>query len=202
MPTAARQVQTAQTAVVNAPPVALARNCSAHILITEHPLPATPQVALRPRLLARSGWNFNRSRMEHESVEPEAVEAVLVLPRIWCGFRRTIMKKLLMLAAAASLVATMANAQTTVTTTGAAPAAVQIEPQYRTKIKTYITENKVRPVQSKEKIVVGAKVPSDVELVAVPSDWGPSLTKYRYVYSGDRVMLVDPGTRTVVQEVD
>jgi len=117
-------------------------------------------------------------------------------------FRRTIMKKLLMLATAASLVATMANAQTTVTTTGAAPAAVQIEPQYRTKIKTYITENKLRPVQTTEKIVVGAKVPSDVELVAVPSDWGPSLTKYRYVYSGDRVMLVDPGTRTVVQEVD
>ena len=45
-------------------------------------------------------------------------------------------------------------------------------------------------------------MPSDVELVAVPSDWGPSLTKYHYVYSGDRVMLVDPGTRTVVQEVD
>ena len=45
-------------------------------------------------------------------------------------------------------------------------------------------------------------MPSDVELVAVPPDWGPSLTRYRYVYSGDRVMLVDPGTRTVVQEVD
>ena len=112
------------------------------------------------------------------------------------------MKKLLILAAAASLAATMANAQTTVTTTGAAPATVQIEPQYRTKIKSYITEHKVRPVETKEKIVVGTKVPSDVELVAVPSDWGPSLTKYRYVYSGDRVMLVDPGTRTVVQEVD
>jgi hypothetical protein len=105
-----------------------------------------------------------------------------------------------MLATAASLAATMANAQTTVTTTGAAPATVQIEPQYRTKIKSYITEHKVRPVETKEKI--GTKVPSDVELVAVPSDWGPSLTKYRYVYSGDRVMLVDPGTRTVVQEVD
>ena len=112
------------------------------------------------------------------------------------------MKKLLMLATAASLAATMANAQTTVTTTGAAPAAVQIEPQYRTKIKTYITEHKLRPVTTTEKIVVGAKVPSDVELVAVPSDWGPNLTKYRYVYSNDRVMLVDPGTRTVVQEVD
>ena len=43
------------------------------------------------------------------------------------------------------------------------------------------------------KIVVGGRVPADVELEAVPADWGPSLTKYRYVYSGDRVMLVDPG---------
>ena len=112
------------------------------------------------------------------------------------------MKKLLILAAAVSLGATMANAQTTVTTTGAAPAAVQIEPEYRTKIKTYVTEHKVRPVTTREKIVVGAKLPSDVELQAVPSDWGPSLTKYHYVYTGDRVILVDPGTRTVVQEVD
>src|SRR3954471_22255109 len=114
------------------------------------------------------------------------------------------MKKLLMIAAAASLGATVATAQTTVptTTTGSGNAAVQIEPQYRTKIKTYITEHKVRPIESREKIVVGARVPSDVELVAVPSDWGPGLTKYRYVYSGDRVMLVDPGTRTVIQEVD
>jgi len=148
----------------------------------------------------RSG-NGHGGQMELQLREPEAAKAVLVLPHL-VRFRRTIMKKLLMLAAAASLVATMANAQTTVTTTGAAPAAVQIEPQYRTKIKSYVTEHKLRPVQTTEKIVVGAKVPSDVELVAVPSDWGPSLTKYRYVYSGDRVMLVDPGTRTVVQEVD
>ena len=114
------------------------------------------------------------------------------------------MKKLLMVVAAASLGATIANAQTTVTTTttGTGNAAVQIEPQYRTKIKSYITEHKVRPVATQEKIVVGAKVPADVELVAVPSDWGPSLTKYRYVYSNDHVMLVDPGTRTVVQEID
>jgi uncharacterized protein DUF1236 len=30
----------------------------------------------------------------------------------------------------------------------------------------------------------------------------PSLTKYRYVYSNDRVLLVDPGSRAVVQEID
>jgi hypothetical protein len=36
-------------------------------------------------------------------------------------------------------------------------------------------------VTTKEKIVVGGRVPADVELASVPADWGPSLTKYRYV---------------------
>jgi Protein of unknown function (DUF1236) len=112
------------------------------------------------------------------------------------------MKKLLILAAAASLCATMANAQDTVVTTGTAGTAIQIEPEQRTRIKTYVTEQKLRPIATREKIVVGGTVPSDVDLVTVPSDWGPSLTKYRYVYSNDRVMLVDPGTRTVVREID
>ena len=113
------------------------------------------------------------------------------------------MKKLLLLSAAVAIVSTGAFAQSTVvTTTGAGHSAVQIEPEYRTKIKTYVTEHKVRPVATQEKIVVGGAVPRDVELESVPSDWGPSLTKYRYIYSGDRVMLVDPGTRTVVQEID
>jgi hypothetical protein len=113
------------------------------------------------------------------------------------------MKKLLIIAAAASLAATAVNAQTTVTTTtGTGNAAIQIEPQYRTKIKTYVTEKKVRPVTTQERFVVGAKVPASVELEAVPADWGPSVTKYRYVYSNDRVMLVDPGSRTIVHEID
>ena len=113
------------------------------------------------------------------------------------------MKKLLMVAAAASIFATAATAQTTVTTTtGVASGAIQIEPEYRTKIKSYVTEKRVRPVTTQERIVVGAKVPPSVELEAVPADWGPSISKYRYVYSNDRVMLVDPGSRTVVQEID
>jgi hypothetical protein len=113
------------------------------------------------------------------------------------------MKKLFTIAAAASILATAAIAQTTVTTTtGTGNAAIQIEPQYRTKIKSYVTEKKVRSVTTQEKIVVGAKVPTSVELEAVPADWGPSVSRYRYVYSNDRVMLVDPGTRTVVHEID
>ncbi|MGY4496771.1 hypothetical protein ACVWYH_000698 [Bradyrhizobium sp. GM24.11] len=114
------------------------------------------------------------------------------------------MKKLFLLSAAAVMISTGAFAQSTVvTTTGTGhAAAIQIEPQYRTRIKSYVTEHHLRPVTTKEKIIVGATVPSDVELEAVPADWGPSLTQYRYIYSGERVMLVDPGTRTVVQEID
>ena len=113
------------------------------------------------------------------------------------------MKKLVLISAIASLMATASIAQTTVTTTtGTGSAAIQIEPQYRTKIRSYVTEKRVHPVTTKEKIVVGARVPTEVELEAVPADWGPSLTRYRYVYSNDRVMLVDPGTRTVIHEID
>ncbi|MHC2336241.1 hypothetical protein ACVIW0_005530 [Bradyrhizobium sp. USDA 4454] len=57
-------------------------------------------------------------------------------------------------------------------------------------------------METREKIVVGQPVPREVELEAVPAEWGPSLTKYRYVYSRERVMLVDPSTREVVQEID
>jgi Protein of unknown function (DUF1236) len=116
------------------------------------------------------------------------------------GWRKS-MKKLILAAAAVAVLSTGAMAQTTVTT-GASRATVQIEPEARTRIKTYVTEHKVRPVTVKERIAVGATVPSDVELAAVPSDWGPSLTKYRYVYSNDRVLLVDPSSRAVVQEID
>ncbi|AHY50699.1 DUF1236 domain-containing protein [Bradyrhizobium japonicum] len=114
------------------------------------------------------------------------------------------MKKLLLMSAVAAMISTGAMAQSTVVTTSGAghAAAVQIEPEYRTKTRTYVSEHNIRPVEMRERIVVGSPVPREVELEAVPTEWGPSLTKYRYVYSGDRVMLVDPSTRTVIQEVD
>ena len=111
------------------------------------------------------------------------------------------MKKLILATAAVALLSTGAMAQTSVTT-GAVGGTVVVEPEARTRIKTYVTEHKVRPVTVKERIAVGATVPSDVELVAVPSDWGPSLTRYRYVYSNNRVLLVDPASRAVVHEID
>lgn len=81
-------------------------------------------------------------------------------------------------------------------------AVIELEPAQRTKIKEYVVKERVAPVTVKERITVGSRLPADVELHSVPADWGPTVTKYRYVYSGNHVYFVDPSTRTVVQEID
>jgi len=99
----------------------------------------------------------------------------------------------------ALLMSTSAFAQTV----GIAPSeTIVVEPQQRTVIKEYVTKERVAPVTVKERIRVGAPLPAEVELRTVPATWGPKLTKYRYVYSGDRVYLVEPSNRTVIQEID
>jgi hypothetical protein len=114
------------------------------------------------------------------------------------------MKRTLLAALAiAALASTSAMAQsTTVTTSPGASASVTIAPEQRTKIKQYVVQQKVKPITVKERVAVGATLPADVELMAVPSDWGPEVSRYRYVYSDDHVMLVEPGSRRVVQIID
>jgi hypothetical protein len=105
--------------------------------------------------------------------------------------------------AIAALATTSAFAQTTtVTTSPGTSASVTIAPEQRTKIKQYVVQQKVKPITVKERIAVGATLPADVELMTVPSDWGPEVARYRYVYSGDDVMLVEPSSRRVVQIID
>jgi hypothetical protein len=79
---------------------------------------------------------------------------------------------------------------------------IEIAPEQRTRIKEYVVREKVRPVVVKERIAVGATIPADVQLVAIPSIWGPAFTQYRYVYSDNRVVLVEPSSRRVVQIID
>ena len=97
------------------------------------------------------------------------------------------------IAAVALLTGGQALAQSTV---------LEISPQQRTTIKEYVVKEKVKPVTIKERVSVGATIPADVELVTVPDAWGPSFTKYRYVYSDNHVVLVEPSSRKVVQVID
>jgi Protein of unknown function (DUF1236) len=81
--------------------------------------------------------------------------------------------------------------------------AVEIAPEQRTRIKEYVVKEKVRPVTTiKERVRIGTRLPADVELHTVPSDWGPSVSKYRYIYQDNRVHFVDPASREVIYDID
>lgn len=96
------------------------------------------------------------------------------------------------LTALAVMTSTQAFAQATIT----------FEPEQRTKIKEYVVKERVPTATIRERVTVGATIPADVELRAVPSDWGPSVSRYRYVYHNDNVVFVDPADRRVISVID
>jgi hypothetical protein len=79
---------------------------------------------------------------------------------------------------------------------------VEISPEQRTRIKEYVVKERVKPVTIRESVRVGATIPADVDLVAVPDAWGPGFSRYRYVYSNNHVVLVEPSSRRVVEIID
>jgi hypothetical protein len=80
--------------------------------------------------------------------------------------------------------------------------AVEVAPPMRTTIKEYVVKEKIKPVTIKEQVTVGTALPATVELLPVPTAWGPTLTKYNYVYHDNRVVLVEPANRQVIQVIE
>jgi hypothetical protein len=76
----------------------------------------------------------------------------------------------------------------------------ELAPEQRTRIKQYVVREQVTPVR--ERIPVGATLPVGVELRTVPSEWGPWSSRYRYVYAGEQIYLVEPSSRRVVRAID
>jgi hypothetical protein len=58
---------------------------------------------------------------------------------------------------------------------------------------TYVRENRREPVVIRERVAVGAVVPSDVELAPIPDD-----PAYAYVYTDSGPVLVNRGSRRIV----
>jgi uncharacterized protein DUF1236 len=79
---------------------------------------------------------------------------------------------------------------------------IVIESEQRQAIKQYVLKENVAPVRTRERVVIGDTLPPDVELRTVPPDWGPKLTRYKYIYSNSRVYLVDPSDRKIIQDID
>lgn len=79
---------------------------------------------------------------------------------------------------------------------------VVIAPEQRKVIKEYVVKEHVRPYKLQSRVTVGATLPADVQLAPVPPTWGPAFSSYRYVYTGDDVVLVDPTSRRVVEVIE
>jgi hypothetical protein len=115
--------------------------------------------------------------------------------------KEKVMKRTLIAAAAG--IAIFASGQAFAQTVGVGPAdTVIIAPEQRTVVKEYVVKEKVNPVMLNERVIVGATLPADVELRTVPTTWGPKASSYRYVYSNDNVLLVEPSSRKVIQIID
>ena len=80
--------------------------------------------------------------------------------------------------------------------------AVEVSPEQRTIIRQYVVKQKVKPATLAGEVRVGGTLPAEVDLVAVPNDWGSAFARYRYVYWNDRVVLVDPAERRIVHIID
>jgi hypothetical protein len=103
--------------------------------------------------------------------------------------------------AAVTIFATpIASAQTVGVGVGPFGVGIDFSPEQRTVVKEYVKRE--RPVTFREQVTVGTTLPEDVEIRSAPAEWGPSATKYRYVYSGDRVYFVEPNSRRVVHILD
>lgn len=79
---------------------------------------------------------------------------------------------------------------------------LHVPPQTQTDVREWVVKNKPRAHRFAEPVVVGATIPSDVQLETVPNEWGADLRPYRYVVADGRVHLVDPSSRAVVYIIE
>ena len=80
---------------------------------------------------------------------------------------------------------------------------INVTPEHRTVIKQHVAKENVSSIAVKEQITVGDTFPSkEVQLRDMPPDLGAAMSKYRYVYANDKVVLVEPESRRVMQIID
>jgi hypothetical protein len=107
--------------------------------------------------------------------------------------------------------ATTASAQTTIITrepiesrTVVTTEPPELTPVQRRTIYRTIVRERVVPAEPTVEYRVGARVPDTVRLYSVPREVAvevPAIRSYKYMVVNNRVVLVDPATSQVVEEV-
>jgi len=106
---------------------------------------------------------------------------------------------------------TTASAQTTIITrepvesrTVVTTEPLELTPVQRRTIYRTIVREQVAPAEPTVEYRVGARVPDSVRLYSVPQEVAvevPAIRTYKYMVVNNRVVLVDPATSQVVEEV-
>ena len=107
--------------------------------------------------------------------------------------------------------ATTASAQTTVITrepvesrTVVTTEPLELTPVQRRTIYRTIVRERVAPAEPTVEYRVGARLPDSVRLYSIPQEVAvevPTIRPYKYMVVNNRVVLVDPATSQVVEEV-
>jgi hypothetical protein len=85
-----------------------------------------------------------------------------------------------------------------------AAAVIQVTPEVQTQFRDYVVKQHVAPVTIEGGLAVGTVLPAEVTLAPVPDvivQADPAFGTYQYVYVGDQIVLVDPGTRKIIQVI-
>ncbi len=99
---------------------------------------------------------------------------------------------------AVSAQSTMSRETTTTTTTTRGP--VTLAPDVRTRVRQYVVQHRQPSVTIQDRVVVGTVLPPNAQFF--PFEGVEGVSAYRYAYINDAPVLVDPGSRRIVEIIE
>jgi hypothetical protein len=100
---------------------------------------------------------------------------------------------------AASAQSTMSR-ETTTTTTTTTQAPVTLAPDVRTRVRQYVVQHRQPSVTIQNRVAVGTVLPPDAQFY--PFEGVAGVGAYRYAYINDAPVLVDPGSRRIIEVIE
>jgi hypothetical protein len=95
---------------------------------------------------------------------------------------------------AVSAQSTMSRETTTTTTT------TTLAPDVRTRVRQYVVQHRQPSVTIQDRVAVGTVLPPDAQFY--PFDGVVGVGAYRYAYINDAPVLIDPGSRRIIEVIE
>jgi hypothetical protein len=99
---------------------------------------------------------------------------------------------------AASAQGTMPRETTTTTTTTTGP--VTLAPNVRSRVKQYVVQHREPSVTIQDRVAVGTVLPPSAQFYTFEGVDG--VGPYRYAYINDAPVLIDPGSRRIIEVIE